>query len=64
MAWILWLAAPVLAPVTAALAVWARSRPPRDLDVEDAMKQHEDYLSALVIPARGTVRTEPAEVAD
>lgn len=61
MAWVLWLALPVLAPALAALVVWLRGRPPRSVDVEDAMKQHRDYLAALVTPARGTARVDPAD---
>jgi hypothetical protein len=64
MAWILWLALPVVAPAVVALAVWLRGRPVRTPGPEQAMQQHQDYLSALVTPARGTIRTEPAEVHD
>lgn len=61
MAWVLWLAVPVLAPAVAALLVWWRGRPPRAVDVDAAMKQHQDYLEALVTPARGTIRVDPAQ---
>jgi hypothetical protein len=64
MAWALWLASPVVATSLAALWVWWRGRPKRAPDIAEAMRQHDDYLAALVVPVRGTVRTGPAEVRD
>jgi hypothetical protein len=64
MAWALWLSAPVAATGLAALWVWWRGRPVRTPSVVDAMRQHSDYLAALVVPVRGTVRTEPSELRD
>lgn len=62
MAWVLWLAVPVLTPVLVACVVWVRSRPPKAVAAEDAMRQHQDYLAALVAPARGTRRVDPVDL--
>jgi hypothetical protein len=59
MAWALWLAAPVLVTLVAALWSWWRGRPERVPDTHEAMQAHRDYLDALVVPARGTERPDP-----
>jgi hypothetical protein len=64
MAWVLWLAVPVLTPALAAMAVWLRSRPARIPDAEEAMRQHQDYLEALGTPARGAIRVAPRQLND
>lgn len=62
MAWMLWLAAPVVATTVAAvLAWWAgwRARPAARVDPLSAMRDHRAFLDALVVPARGTARVSP-----
>jgi hypothetical protein len=70
MAWAVWLAVPIAVTILAALWVWWRGRPRRAPTVAEAMQAHRDYLDALAVPARGTLRvptaarTEPADVRD
>jgi hypothetical protein len=64
MAWALWLAAPVAVTALVAVWVWWRGRPVRTPSVADGMRQHDEYLAALVVPVRGAARTAPAEVRD
>jgi hypothetical protein len=64
MAWVLWLSMPVIATAAAALWAWWRGRPARTPAAHHAIKAHRDYLAALVVPVRGAVRAEPAEVSD
>lgn len=59
MAWVWWLATPVVATVLVALWCWWRGRPARPLDTSEAMQAHRDYLDALTLPARGTQRVAP-----
>jgi hypothetical protein len=58
MAWALWLAIPVVATSGAAVWSWLRGRPDRLADPVDAIRAHQDYLDALVVPARGRSRTQ------
>jgi hypothetical protein len=63
MTWALWLAVPVGATTLAALWSWWRGwrvrRAARPLGTAAAMREHEKYLAALVIPARS--RARPAQ---
>ena len=65
MTWALWLAVPVGATTLAALAGWIRGllvrRAARPLTTQESMRQHADYLDALVIPAGGTARCSAGE---
>jgi hypothetical protein len=64
-AWALWLSVPIGATSMAALLTWwrgLRARRAQQLDTDDAMRAHADYLAALVIPARSDKRPEHAEV--
>jgi hypothetical protein len=56
MAWVLWLAVPVVVTLLVALWVWLRGRAPRTPSTDQAMRAHQDYLDALVVPARGSTR--------
>lgn len=59
MTWALWLAAPAGATVLTALWAWwrgIRARGPRTVSTKDAMRAHQDYLDALVTPARSADR--------
>jgi type VI protein secretion system component VasK len=58
MAWVWWLAGPVIATVLVALWCWWRARPARPLNTGEAMQAHRDYLDALTVPARGTFRVD------
>ncbi len=58
MAWALWLAVPVVLTLLAALWTWWRGRPARTPGTSQAMAAHEQYLEALVRPARGARRTD------
>lgn len=69
MAWMLWLAAPVVATTLAAVLTWWQARPAPRADAGRAMRAHRAYLDALAEPARGGVRVpaprledEPAEI--
>jgi hypothetical protein len=52
MGWALWLLAPVGVTVCAAIGSWLRSRPKRPLSTSEAMRAHDDFLEAIVRPAR------------
>ena len=59
MTWALWLAPPAAATVLAALWAWWRgwrARGPRKVTTKDAMLAHQQYLDALVLPARSADR--------
>jgi len=56
MAWALWLAVPITVTVLVALWVWWFARPDRTPKTAEAMRQHQQYLDALVVPARGSAR--------
>jgi hypothetical protein len=56
--WAAWLAAPVVATLVAALWAWWRARLERTPGPDKTMQAHRDYLDALTIPARGTMRTD------
>lgn len=58
MAWAMWLTAPVSATALAALWAWWRARPERIPTARAAMRDHRDYLAALVVPARGAARLQ------
>jgi hypothetical protein len=64
MAWALWLSAPVVATMAASVWGWWRARPRRRPDTPEAMRAYRDYLDALTVPARGTVRATPQTPAD
>jgi hypothetical protein len=59
MSWALWLATPIVMTVLAATWSWWRGRPQRVPGTDEAMRAHQDYLDALVRPARGIERTQP-----
>ena len=54
--WVLWLAAPLVVTFAAAIWVWLHGwrmrRAARPLRTEAAVRAHNDYLDALVRPAR------------
>jgi hypothetical protein len=50
--WALWLLVPVGVTVCAAVGSWLRSRPARPLSAREAMRAHDQFLDALVQPAR------------
>jgi hypothetical protein len=56
MSWALWLAPPVVATVLVAMWSWWRGRPARVPESDEAIRAHQAYLDALVVPARGTGR--------
>jgi hypothetical protein len=56
MAWAVWLAAPVVTTLLAALSAWWVGRPKRVPSTQEAMQAHREYLDALVVPARGAAR--------
>lgn len=68
MTWALWLAVPVGATALAALWSWWRGyrvrRANRPLGTEAAVRAHSDFLDALTIPARSSVRPGPHEAPD
>jgi hypothetical protein len=45
--WALWLAAPVLVTVLAAMVLWWRARPPRPQGIEETIAGHREYLRVL-----------------
>jgi hypothetical protein len=55
-AWVLWLSIPIVVTVLAALGSWLRSRPPRPPDTRRAMREHDEFLDALVQGARSKDR--------
>ncbi len=54
--WALWLCAPVLATVLAAVWTWWRGRTPRLASTRTAIAAHQAYLDALAEPR--AIRTE------
>jgi hypothetical protein len=58
MSWAMWLLAPLVPTALAAIALWLRGRPARTAPTDDAIKAHQAYLDALVVPARGQARVE------
>jgi hypothetical protein len=55
MTWALWLGAPIVVTVLAAIWSWwsgVRARGPRRVSTRAAMRAHGEYLDALVLPAR------------
>jgi hypothetical protein len=56
MSWALWLAAPLLATAIVAIWSWLRGRPSRVPESDEAVLAHQQYLDALIVPARGTAR--------
>jgi hypothetical protein len=56
MAWALWLAIPVGVTAATALVTWWRGRPVRPRSVEEAMRDHDAYLAALITAPRGRRR--------
>lgn len=58
MAWAVWLAVPVVATLLIAGWVWLRGRPPRLPTTDEAMRAHQRYLEALIVPARGGARPD------
>jgi hypothetical protein len=63
--WAFWLAVPVGATTLAAVAAWLRGllarRAARPLTTQESVREHADYLDALVIPARSTARCVPSD---
>jgi hypothetical protein len=51
-AWVWWLAPPVVATIVASIGSWLRSRPAPVPDTAEAMQAHRDYLAALANGAR------------
>jgi hypothetical protein len=58
--WALWLAAPLVATLVAALVAWWRGRPPAPPTPAQAMRAHQRYLDALGTPPRQRHR-QPAQ---
>jgi hypothetical protein len=56
MTWALWLLIPVVVTVLAALGSWLRHRPARPPDTAQAMREHGEFLDALVQTARSKDR--------
>jgi hypothetical protein len=56
MGWAVWLLVPVAVTVLAAVGSWWRSRPKRALNTDEAMREHGDFLDALVQTARSKDR--------
>jgi hypothetical protein len=56
MSWAVWLLIPVALTTIAAIASWLRHRPPRPPDTARAMREHSDFLDALVQTARSKDR--------
>ncbi|HVU91233.1 MAG TPA: hypothetical protein VHC23_03300 [Jatrophihabitans sp.] len=52
MSWAVWLLIPVVLTSLAAIGSWLRHRPPRPPDTERAMREHSEFLDALVQTAR------------
>jgi hypothetical protein len=50
------LAIPVVVTALAAVVSWWRNRPPRPIDTARAMREHGEYLDALVRTARSKDR--------
>jgi hypothetical protein len=62
--WAVWLAIPVVLTALAAVFAWLRNRPPRPVDTARAMREHGEYLDALVRTARSKDRGIGAASAD
>ena len=56
MSWAVWLLAPVVLTALAALVSWWRHRPARPPSTARAMREHEQFLDALVQSARSKDR--------
>jgi len=54
--WAAWLLFPVAVTVLAAIVSWWRHRPARPPDTARAMREHGEFLDALVRPARAKDR--------
>jgi hypothetical protein len=50
--WAIWLLAPVVATVLAAIGSWWRSRPKRPMTTSEAMRAHGEFLDALAEATR------------
>jgi hypothetical protein len=62
--WAVWLLIPVVATVLAAVGSWLRHRPARRPDAAQAMREHGEFLDALVQPARSKDRGPQAPTGD
>jgi hypothetical protein len=62
--WALWLLVPVVLTVLAALGSWLRHRPARPPDTARAMREHGEFLDALVQSARAKDRQSQAPPGD
>jgi hypothetical protein len=65
MGWAIWLSVPVVATVVASLATWwsahRERRRRRRRSVDGARRDHQRYLDALTVPARGSARVPPGD---
>ena len=61
MGWAVWLLVPAGLTVLAAIGSWLRGRPARTPDTAQAMREHDEFLDALVRPARSRDRSPHAD---
>ena len=59
MGWAVWLLIPVALTTLAAVAAWLRHRPVRPPDTARAVREHSEFLDALVQGARARDRRPP-----
>jgi hypothetical protein len=64
MTWAVWLLIPVAVTLLAAVGSWLRHRPPRPPDTARAMREHGEFLDALVQGARAKDRGPNAPSGD
>jgi hypothetical protein len=61
MAWVWWLAAPLVLPVLVALVMWWRGRPRRLATMPETVEGHQRYLLALGEATRSVERAQPRD---
>ena len=61
MAWAIWLSGPVVAATLVALWAWWVDRPKRRPNTAGAIRAHDRYLDALMVPAAGRTRVAPTD---
>ena len=62
MAWVLWLAAPVVATAIAGCLLWWRGRPAKQATTRESIEGHRRYLATLAARAPGDQLAEPVTV--